>query len=150
MMPGIAHANELSIGMKLLPCKPDLAHQPIHQERRARHVAGVFQQADEQEQQQDLRQKHDHRADARDDAVDEQVAQIARRQDAFHHVAQPADRPTRASPSAASAKREDALEDQRHEPHEDQRAPHPVRQHAIQPVAERLAASAGISGSRPI
>ena len=51
----------------------DLAHQAVHEEGRARHVAGVFQQADEEEKQQNLRQEDDDRADALDDAVDEQV-----------------------------------------------------------------------------
>ncbi len=52
--------------------QPDLAHQPIHQKRRARHVTRVFQKTDEQKQQQDLRQKNNHRADTRNHTVHQQ------------------------------------------------------------------------------
>jgi hypothetical protein len=55
------------------------AHQPVHQKRRARHVAAVFQERDEEEEQEDLRQEDEHAADAGDDAVGEQVGQQARR-----------------------------------------------------------------------
>ena len=48
--------------------------QPVHHERRAREVAGVLEQADEEEQQADLRQEHDRAGDAADDAVGQQVA----------------------------------------------------------------------------
>ena len=41
----------------------------IHQKRRPRHVAGRFEQAEEEKQNQDLRQENQHAADTRDDAV---------------------------------------------------------------------------------
>ena len=56
------------------------AHDAVHQEGRARHVAHVFQQQNEQEQDQDLRQEHDHAADAGDDAVLDEALQQAGRQ----------------------------------------------------------------------
>ncbi len=40
------------------------AHDAIHQERRARHVAEILQQQDKQEDDHDLRQEHDDAADA--------------------------------------------------------------------------------------
>ena len=47
----------------------DAAHDAVHQERGARHVAEVLEQQDEEEQDQDLRQEHDDAADAGDHAV---------------------------------------------------------------------------------
>ena len=55
------------------------AHDAVHQERRARHVAEIFQQQDEQEEDDDLRQEHDHAADAGDHAVLQEALQQARR-----------------------------------------------------------------------
>ena len=66
---GTAQAKPESIGTNARPCRPSALHHAIHQERDARHVARVLEQADEEEEQQDLRQEHDHVADAADDAV---------------------------------------------------------------------------------
>ena len=63
--------------MNDLPCSPTLRHGAVGDQGGARQVAGVFQDADEQEQQQHLRQEDDHRADAVPDAVDQQRAQQA-------------------------------------------------------------------------
>ena len=86
--------------MKDFAVQADAAHQPVHDERRARHVAGVFQQADEEKENQNLRQETEHAADAADDAVGEQIAQIARRHRGFHPVGQRGDAGRRSSPSA--------------------------------------------------
>ncbi len=51
--------------------------QPIHQERGASHVTGVFEKTDKQEEQEDLRQEDDDRAHARDHTVHEQTVQVA-------------------------------------------------------------------------
>ena len=60
------------------------AHDAVHQEGGARHVAEILQQEDEQEQDQDLRQEDQHAADARDDAVLDEALQQARRQRRVH------------------------------------------------------------------
>ena len=60
--------------MNDLPTAPP-RHQLVHQERRPGHVAAVFEQRDEQEQDHDLRQEDEHPADAADHAVDQQAAQ---------------------------------------------------------------------------
>ena len=60
------------------------AHQPIHDERGAGHVAGILQQPDEEKQNQDLRQKHQHAADAGDDSIGEQVAEVTGSHRALH------------------------------------------------------------------
>ena len=57
--------------------QPGAAHDAVHQERRARHVAKVFQQQDEQEDDDDLRQEHQDAADARDQAVLQKALQQA-------------------------------------------------------------------------
>jgi len=49
MMPGIAQAKLDSSGMKARPWQAGAAHDAVHQERRARHVAEIFQEQDEQE-----------------------------------------------------------------------------------------------------
>ncbi len=61
MIPGMAQANELSSGMKDFPWSPKRPHDPVHDECRAGHVPRLFEQADEQEHQQDLREEGDHR-----------------------------------------------------------------------------------------
>jgi hypothetical protein len=52
---GAEHGNEA------LAMQPHLAHQPVHQKRSSGHVPCVLKQANEQEQQQDLRQENHHR-----------------------------------------------------------------------------------------
>ena len=47
----------------------EAAEQPVHHERGAREIAGVLEQADEEEQQADLRQEHHRARDAADDPV---------------------------------------------------------------------------------
>ncbi len=54
--------------------QPEPAQQPIHHEGRPRQVAGVLEQADQEEQQADLRQEHRRAGDAADDAVGGQIA----------------------------------------------------------------------------
>ena len=54
------------------PGQADAVHDPIHQKGRADHVAGAFEQQDEEEQDQDLRQEGDDRADAGDRAIDDE------------------------------------------------------------------------------
>ena len=49
------------------------AHDLVHQERRPGHVAEVFQQDDEEEQDQDLRQEHQNTTDPGDHAVCDEV-----------------------------------------------------------------------------
>ena len=62
------------------------AHDAVHQERRARHVAEIFQQQDEQEDDDDLRQEHDDAADAGNHAVLQEALQQARRQRVVHQL----------------------------------------------------------------
>ena len=75
MMPGTAQAKLDSKRDEGAAGQADAVHQPVHQEGGADHVAGAFEQQDEEEQDQDLRQEDDDRADAGDGAVDDQRAQ---------------------------------------------------------------------------
>ena len=49
--------------------KPDPAHETVHHERRARHVAGVFENRQAQEHESDRRQERGHRLERGTDAV---------------------------------------------------------------------------------
>ena len=60
--------------------QPGAAHDAVHQERRARHVAEIFQQQDEQEDDDDLRQEHDDAADSGNNAILQKTLQEARGQ----------------------------------------------------------------------
>ena len=64
------------------------AHDAVHQERGARHVAEVFEQQDEQKQNQDLRQEHDHAADAGDHPVLQEALQQSGRHQVVHQRAE--------------------------------------------------------------
>ena len=75
MMAGTAQAYADSSGMNDFALQSDARHGAVGDQRRARQIAGVFQDADEQEQQQDLRQEYHHRSDAAPDPVDQQRTQ---------------------------------------------------------------------------
>ena len=61
--------------------QPRPAHDLVHQERRAGHIAAIFQHDDEQKQDQDLRQKDQHAANPGDHPIHDQVAYPAWWQD---------------------------------------------------------------------
>ena len=77
-MPGSAQAWLEQQRHERVAGQPEPAQQPIHHERRPRQVAGVLEQADQEEQQADLRQEHRRAGDAADDAVGGQIADRAR------------------------------------------------------------------------
>jgi hypothetical protein len=60
--------------------QPGAAHDAVHQEGCARHVAEIFQEQDEQEDDDDLRQEHDDAADAGDHPVLQEALQQPRGQ----------------------------------------------------------------------
>jgi hypothetical protein len=111
------------------------AHRAVHQEGRARHVAGALEQAHEEKQDQDLRQEHHDTAHAAHDALGQQVAQIAWR----HRVPdktgavghQPLDQRHR-----MLREREDGQEHRRHDHSEHKPAPHGVDEERVDPVGE--------------
>ncbi len=71
--------NRAGVGGKqrdeALALQADAGHGAVRDHRRARQIARIFQNADEQEQQQDLRQEHNHRSHAGPNALLHQRAQ---------------------------------------------------------------------------
>ena len=65
---------------KALAVQAHARHGLVGDDRCARQIAGVFQDADHQEQQQNLRQEDQHRAGSLPHAIDEQRTQVAVRQ----------------------------------------------------------------------
>ena len=108
----------------------DLAHQTVHQERRARHVTSVLKETNEEEEQTDLRQENHHGADTPDDAFDEQTLEFAGRQAGADLVAKPPDGVLQQVHRQAR-ERKDALENQRHQRHKNQQTPDAVGQHPV-------------------
>ena len=58
-----------------LPLQPDAGHRAVGDQGGARHVPGILQHPDQQEQHQDLRQEDQHRADAGQRPIEEEVLQ---------------------------------------------------------------------------
>ena len=66
-------------------------HQLVHDESGAGHVASVFQNGDEEEEDQDVRQERTDPSHPGDDAIDEQIFDDAVWQHAGDDIAQPAE-----------------------------------------------------------
>ena len=60
-----------------LPLQAGLAHRAVRDERRAREVARVLEEADEEEEEQDLRKEHEDGSDAAPHAFDERGSRNA-------------------------------------------------------------------------
>jgi hypothetical protein len=67
------------------------AHDAVHQEGRACHVAEVFQHQDEEEQDHDLRQEHDHAANAGDEAILEEALEQLRQRRRLYQRTKPSE-----------------------------------------------------------
>ena len=126
MIAGTAHAKLESSGITDCPDNPTRAHRAIDEECRAREIARVLHQDDEQEQDQDLRQEDDDAADARDHAVDDEALEHAVRRRLARPRADAAD--TRVDEIHERRRpREHRLEHDRHRQHEqDGRRPRPI------------------------
>ncbi len=59
-------------------------HDAVHEVGGAGHVAGAFEEADEEEQEDDLGKEDDDAADAADDAIDDEGAEVALGHGIFH------------------------------------------------------------------
>ena len=115
--------------------KSNAAHQAIHQKGGARHVACVFEQANEEEQETNLRQENQNGAYAGDDAIDQQALQRSSREqmrnqlaEQVHALADLVHRP--------ASKGEDALEHQGHDRQKNEHTPNAVSENAVEFVAE--------------
>jgi hypothetical protein len=61
--PDKYNQSQPSIGRKLLPCKPKVLHQAIHNKRRARHITRIFQNCQGNKQEHQHRDKNQHHRD---------------------------------------------------------------------------------------
>ena len=134
MIPGTAQAKLDSKRDEGAARQADAVHQPVHQEGGADHVAGAFEQQDEEEQDQDLRQEGDDRADAGDRAVDDQRSQQARRQGAVDACPTATRPPSSIQPTGVCAPGEHRLEHHEHDRGEDDRPDDRMEQHRVEPV----------------
>ncbi len=109
-------------------------HQLVHQEGGADHVAGRFQQEDEEEQDQDLRQEDDDRADAADHAVDDQRAKHAFGKRCSSTACPSSAMPLSIQPTGTSLHANTAWNITNKIGGKDQRAGDRMEQHAVEPV----------------
>ena len=113
------------------------AHDAVHQEGGARHVAEVFQQQDEQEQDQDLRQEHEHAADAGDHAVDDEALQQAGRQVLLRQHAERAEA-GRDQVHQRLRPGEHRLEHHEQDAEQDRQPGDRMQQHGVEPRGQRV------------
>src|SRR5690606_4270695 len=125
-------------GDEALPVQPDPAHVAVHDERRPRHVAAVFQDADGQEEDGDLRDEHHHAPHAGDDPVDDEAAQVARGEQRADQRPDGTDERLGTGGERRRAA-EDGLEDQRHYGQEDQRPADAVEGDGVYAIADLVA-----------
>ena len=111
-----------------------LAHQPVHNECRSRHVASIFQDAQEEEEEHDLWQECDHGPDTAQCTGNNQVSQVSgghqrlnTRSERMNTVANQIHR--------GLGPGEYRLEDERHQSEEPNEPPNLVRQDAVKCVA---------------
>lgn len=122
-------------GDEAFAMQSDPAHDAVHHEGAAGHVAGIFEEAEEEEQQDDLGEEHEHGADAGDHTVYDEVLQGAGGYDLGHEFAE-------GGGSGIDhfhgplGEREDGLEHEGHEADEDDEAPDAVGDPAVDAVAE--------------
>ena len=76
MIAGTLQPKPTISGTKDLPGRPTAAHEPVHDERGARHIAGVLQHRQKQEQEADHRDERGDHLNAAADAVGQQRSAI--------------------------------------------------------------------------
>ena len=112
--------------------KAEGVHDPVHEERGPRHVAGVLHQGDEEIEDEDARHEGEHRADAAEHSVSNHVAERPLR----HLSPEPgAERgyPVLYPLLRIGPEDECGLEHEEHEDEEYRVAPEAVRQQIIDP-----------------
>ena len=118
-------------GNERLPLEADLRHRPVGDQGRAREVARVLQDADEEEEEEDLREEDHDRTDARPDALDEELAEDARREHRSEPRAGGADGPVDEVHEGRGGV-EDRLEDGDDDDEEDERAGDGMQEEAVE------------------
>jgi hypothetical protein len=116
-----------------LSLQPDPGHGAVGDQGGARHVAGVFQHPDQQEEHQDLREEDQDRADPGQCAIEQEVLGHARRKSCVQGGGER--RQERFDPvGERSGDSEHRLEDTQNDCEEDQRARHRMEGDAVEPV----------------
>ena len=126
----------------------EAAEDAIHDERDARHIAAILQNAQQQEQHEHLRHEAEHRADAADDTVHDQTGEPVGAADALKEALRRRNDPLAdenvvrpIGQRAADGGNGDVIH-QRHHRGEDRQAEDSVGQHAVDLVAGAHAAVA--------
>ena len=119
----------------------ETAHDAIHHERRAREIAGVFKQREQEEKQANLRQKHNGSRDATNHTINEQTRKIAFRKCCSERSAKPRacilDQRHRQFCQAINRE-----EDRRHREDEDDRAENRMRERRVETIGQTIALAA--------
>ena len=132
------------------------AHQAVHDECGAGHVAGVLENGEEEEEEEDDRDEGCDRLDAAADAVGEHDAQPVGRAEGFEQGAEAVDEDAaHENVEEVDEGRPEILREEEHQVHheeEDRQAEPAVEHDAVDPVRERLAGLAladdGVGGDR--
>ena len=106
---------------KRAAAESEAVHGAVGDDGGARHVAGVLQQCDDQEEKQDQRQEGEHRDDARPQAADHQRVHDARGNECAEPEAERGQQPLEES-AGRSCDAEDGLEDTQGDDEEEGRA----------------------------
>ena len=134
-MAGTAQAKPLIMGMTLFSVQPDFPHELVREEADAGHIAGIFEDGDQSEEDHDLGNKDQDTAKSGQEPIDEQVAPPGRGQ----VLAQPA-ADSREGPVDGIHRElgepEDALEQKEEYDQEDDIAPGPVEEEFVQAFGE--------------
>ena len=120
--------------------EPELRHQRVGEERRARQVPGVLDDGHEQEEQDDQRHERRHRREAAPDAVEEEAARHLRQSGERRYEGR-APEPVEARRQRVLdrlAQREDALEHEQHQRKEQRQAQPRVQQQPVDAVGQVL------------
>jgi hypothetical protein len=137
MMPGMAQAKLESSGMKSPAVQAGAPHDAIHQERGAAHVAEVFKQQNEQEQDQDLRQEHNDAADTRNQTILNEALQKACRQGFVGGGTQRLE-PRRNQFHDRLGPGKHRLKHHKEHAKKDEQSPHGMQKNTVDPGAQRI------------
>ena len=117
--------------------KPHIPHDAVHEEGRASHVAKIFEQQNEQEQDQNLRQKDNHAAYARNDAIFNEALQEASRQRCVNLIAEPIERGGKELHQRLRP-RKHSLEHNKHDCEKNKQAADRMEKNPIKPGGQRI------------
>ena len=119
--------------------QPETAQQPVHHEGRARKIARVLEQADQEEQQADLRQEDDRAGDAADDSLRDEIVHEAFRNHPARDLAEPGERRLDQI-HRQGRERKERVEQPDHHAGKKQQTEHGMRERLVETLGQRVAA----------